>query len=182
MSLWKLNHILTCWSIAVTCQDPSKESSANTGHKFCLLSFHLYFMLTCCSTETVLEICLFTYLWSWYGALQLGRVHLIIAKTSCLLSQNTSCASLQDTWKGNVQASSGKLRLGGWRNGAKTWKMEASNMWSVPVPMYSTRLISIPCYMHSLHTFKVAPYQMQTVVAISHLWQHFSSAKHSNVI
>jgi len=159
MSLWKLNHILTSWSIAVTCQDQRKETSASTGHKVCL-SFHLYFMLTHSITETVLEIRLFTYLWSWCVALQLGRVHLIMAKTSCLLGQNTSCASLQDTWKRNVQPSSGEVRLGGWRNGAKMWKMEARNMRSVPVPLYSTRLISIPSYMHSLHTFKVALYQM----------------------
>ena len=39
--------------------------------------------------------------------------------------------------------------LGGWRNGAKMWKMEARNMRSVPVPMYSTRLIAIPCYLQS---------------------------------
>lgn len=102
MSLWKLDHILTGWSIVDTCHDPSKETSANTGHKVCLLSFHLYFMLTCSSTETVLKIRLFTYLWSWCGALQLGRVHLIMTKTSCLLDQNTSRASLQDTWKRNV--------------------------------------------------------------------------------
>lgn len=160
MSSWKLNHILTCWGIAATGLDPSKETSANTGHKVCLLSFHLYFMLTCSSTETVFKICLFTYLWSWCEALQLGRVHFIMAKTSCLLGQNMSCASLQDIWNRNVQSSSGKLRLGGWRNATKMWKMEARNMQSVSVPLYSTRLISVPCYMHALHTFKLALYQM----------------------
>jgi len=158
MSSWKLNHILAGWSIAVTYQDPSKETSTNTGHKVCLLSFCLYFMLACSRTETLLEICLFTYLCSWCGALQLGRVPLIMAKTRCLLGQNTSRASLQDTWKRNVQSSAGNLRLGGLRNGEKMWKMEARNMRSVSVPMYSTRLISIPSYMHSLHTFKVALY------------------------